>query len=196
MKQSLQSPLREPESGKELERLMVAYQQSDDGAFAELVERLSPMLKRFFFAMSVTRPYAEDLMQELRLRVHKSRNRYESGRPLLPWILTIARRTRASEYERHQRKQIWLEPLIAEFADQGSGAEALNSILDFHTMAGALPASQRDAVTMLKIAGMSLEEVAQVTGTTVGGVKQRAHRAYRRLRLIARGDKGLRSSGR
>jgi RNA polymerase sigma-70 factor (ECF subfamily) len=52
-----------------------------------------------------------------------------------------------------------------------------------------LPESQQEVVKMLKVAGLSLEETARATGSTVGSVKQKAHRAYRRLRelLIARG---------
>jgi RNA polymerase sigma-70 factor (ECF subfamily) len=52
-----------------------------------------------------------------------------------------------------------------------------------------LPQSQQEVVKMLKVAGLSLEETARATGSTVGSVKQKAHRAYRRLRelLVAQG---------
>ena len=46
---------------------------------------------------------------------------------------------------------------------------------------------------MLKVSGMSLEEVARATGTTVGAVKQKAHRAYRKLRdLLTESGGGVR----
>lgn len=41
---------------------------------------------------------------------------------------------------------------------------------------------QRETLVMLKVSGMTLEEVARATSSTVGAVKQRAHRAYERLR--------------
>ena len=47
-----------------------------------------------------------------------------------------------------------------------------------------LPDSQREVLTMLKVLGMSVDEVAGVTGSTAGSVKQKAHRAYTRLRMI------------
>ena len=47
-----------------------------------------------------------------------------------------------------------------------------------------LPESQREVVTMLKVDGLSLEEIARVTSSTTGAVKQKAHRAYERLRKI------------
>ena len=45
-----------------------------------------------------------------------------------------------------------------------------------------LSRSQREVIEMLKVAGMSLEEVARATSSTVGSVKQRVHRAYKILR--------------
>ena len=56
------------------------------------------------------------------------------------------------------------------------------------------PEAQRETLVMLKVAGMSLEEVARATSSTVGAVKQRAHRAYETLRRALgkeRGDGGL-----
>jgi RNA polymerase sigma-70 factor (ECF subfamily) len=47
-----------------------------------------------------------------------------------------------------------------------------------------LPQSQREVIFMLKVSGMSLEEVARATASTVGAVKQKAHRAYAALRRM------------
>jgi RNA polymerase sigma-70 factor (ECF subfamily) len=47
-----------------------------------------------------------------------------------------------------------------------------------------LSATERETVVMLKVTGMSLEEVARATSSTVGSVKQKAHRAYKKLRNI------------
>ena len=47
-----------------------------------------------------------------------------------------------------------------------------------------LPAAQRETIWLLKVSGLSLEEVARATGSSVGAVKQRAHRAYEKLRKI------------
>jgi RNA polymerase sigma-70 factor (ECF subfamily) len=47
-----------------------------------------------------------------------------------------------------------------------------------------LPESQREVILMLKVSGMSLEEVARATSSTVGSIKQKAHRAYAKLRKL------------
>jgi DNA-directed RNA polymerase specialized sigma24 family protein len=54
----------------------------------------------------------------------------------------------------------------------------------FEELVAALPESQREVVTMLKVDGLSIEEVARATSSTVGAVKQKAHRAYERLRKL------------
>lgn len=54
--------------------------------------------------------------------------------------------------------------------------------LNFDALIAALPESQREVITMLKVEGLSLEEVARATSSTVGAVKQKVHRAYERLR--------------
>jgi RNA polymerase sigma-70 factor (ECF subfamily) len=58
--------------------------------------------------------------------------------------------------------------------------------VDFDTLIAVLPPSQREVVSMLKVSGMSLEEVARATASSVGSVKLKAHRAYEKLRAVLR----------
>ena len=51
-------------------------------------------------------------------------------------------------------------------------------------LVAALPEAHREVVTMLKVGGLSLEEVARATSSTVGAVKQKALRAYGRWRKL------------
>jgi RNA polymerase sigma-70 factor (ECF subfamily) len=53
---------------------------------------------------------------------------------------------------------------------------------DLEVLLAPLSESQREVLRMMKVAGMSLEEVARATATSVGSVKQKVHRAYRTLR--------------
>jgi RNA polymerase sigma-70 factor (ECF subfamily) len=53
---------------------------------------------------------------------------------------------------------------------------------DLETLLAPLSESQREVIEMLKVAGMSLEEVARATSSSVGSVKQKVHRAYKKLR--------------
>jgi RNA polymerase sigma-70 factor (ECF subfamily) len=162
---------------------MVGYQKADRKAAAELVERVSPMLLRFLAGPLQTRAYAEDMLQECWLRIHRSRHTYRPGTPLLPWLFAIARYTRIDAYRR--RRQIDANELAVE--DMGVSAAGSPAIpdpveMDLWRLVEELPPSQQEVIQMLKISGLSLDEVARATGSTVGAVKQKAHRAYQRLR--------------
>lgn len=67
----------------------------------------------------------------------------------------------------------------------------VNEMQSFDAIVARLPESQREVVTMLKVTGMSLEEVARATASSVGAVKQKAHRAYESLRQILRSRSGV-----
>ena len=165
---------------------MVRYQQADQAATTQLICEVSPALLRFFIGQCKSRPEAEDLLQDTWLRIHKSRHTYRHGEPVLPWIYAIARHVKVDGYRRSYRirsKELAM-PEVPE--PPQSVVESRSSTPDFETLVAALPASQREVVSMLKVRGMSLEEVARATESSVGSVKLKAHRAYESLRVQLR----------
>jgi RNA polymerase sigma-70 factor (ECF subfamily) len=166
-----------------LDRWMERYQQADPEAPATLVGALSPALLRFFNSQVPTREQADDLLQETWLRIHRVRHTYRPGEPVLPWVYAIARRVRVDGYRRTRR--ITAHEIATEILPEPRPRlEPRNALPDFETLIGNLPEAQREVVTMLKVGGLSLEEVACATSSTVGAVKQKAHRAYSRLRKL------------
>lgn len=173
-----------------LEALLEGYQQADALAATELIRRLSPDLLRFFLAQETTRSEAEDLLQNAWLRIHKARHTYRSGAPVLPWVFAIAKHVRVDGYrKRHriQRHETGTESL-PERASPQDGASA--EVPTFESLIEGLPESQREVLTMLKVNGLSLEEVALATSSTVGAVKQKASRAYAKLRTLLLSSSG------
>jgi RNA polymerase sigma-70 factor, ECF subfamily len=168
----------------DLEELMVRYQAGDAAAVAELIQRLSGPLHRFFLAQFVSRRYADDLLQETWLRIHQVRHTYRPGQPVLPWLYAIARHIRVDHYRKARRVED-RERQVAELPEVAtpSGGRA-SSGPDLQAILGSLPDSQREVLTMLKVAGMSIEEVARATSSSSGAVKQKAHRAYEKLRRL------------
>jgi len=164
----------------EVEELMVRYQQGDGAASTALIERLSPQLYRFFLAQVVSRRYADDLLQETWLRVHQARHTWRAGEPLLPWLYALARHVRVDHYRKARRVED-RERQVEELPEK-SAAPALERGPDVERMLRELPESQREVLLMLKVSGMSIEEVARATGSSAGSVKQKAHRAYEKLR--------------
>ena len=161
---------------------MERYQEADPAAPAALIGTMSPALLRFFRSQGSSREFAEDLLQETWLRIHRVRHTYRPGEPVLPWVYAIARRVRVDYYRRRARLEkreiasdsLHLFPEVSPEKDAPSFGELL----------APLPESQREVLTMLKVNGLSLEEVARATASTVGSVKQKVRRAYSRLRVL------------
>ncbi len=165
-----------------LEMLMARYQSGDFAAATALIDRLSPQLHRFFVAQLASRSDADDLLQETWLRIHRVRHTYRPGEPVLPWFYAIARHVRVDHYRKairtaaRERRLDDVTAVAPSVPPESGHADDLESLL------APLPESQREVIEMLKVAGMSLEEVAQATSSSVGSVKQKVHRAYKKLR--------------
>ena len=147
-----------------------------------LVKALSPSFARFCRMSGDPPDQVEDILQEIWLRVHQARHTYLKGAPASPWLFGIARHVRVDSYRKRRRvtSREHSTDVLPELA-----ANAGRPVRDsrFEELLAALPESQREVLVLLKGAGMSLEEVARTMSTTVGAVKQKAHRAYERLRL-------------
>lgn len=163
---------------------MQAYQSGDGAATGELIARVSPQMYQFFLAETRNQAAAEDLLQDFWLRIHRARHTFRSGERLLPWLYAIARRVRVDAYRksrrvgRHEIRTETLPERAAATASPEASHPRLRDLLE------GLPPAQRETILLLKGAGLTLEEVARATGSSVGAVKQRAHRAYEKLRKV------------
>jgi RNA polymerase sigma-70 factor (ECF subfamily) len=171
----------------ELEALMAGYQKGDGAAAAALIERVSPALHRFFLAQATSSRHADDLLQETWLRLHQVRHTYRPGEPVLPWLYAIARHIRVDHYRRTRRLES-REQQVEQLPDSGEAPRPTGGP-DVDAALRQLPDSQREVIVMLKVTGMSLEEVARATASSVGSVKQKAHRAYEKLRELLAGGR-------
>jgi RNA polymerase sigma-70 factor (ECF subfamily) len=172
-----------PIDDRELRDLMTRYQRAEPAALDELVRRISPPLSRYFGGSRVSRHDAEDMLQDYWIRIHRSRHTYRVSEPLMPWIYAIARHTRLDA----RRKQWRLESREVLVSNVPEGRhpmlpDALRERDDFDRLIASLPDAQREVIVMLKVSGLSVAEVAKATSSTVGAVKQKAHRAYETLR--------------
>ncbi len=177
-------PREDLHNEQELRALMVRYQAGEGEAVEALVARLSPPLLRYLGGPFVDRSDAEDLLQDCWLRIHRSRHTYRPSEPVLPWIFAIARHTRLDGYRRRRRiqsREVAPAGVLAEFS---AAAPPDGGMAEVSRLLAALPESQREVIWMLKVSGMSLEEVARATSSTVGAIKQKAHRAYEKLRKV------------
>ena len=172
--------LRAPDANPEV--LMHSYQAGDPVAATTLIHLIGPALHRYFLADAASRAHADDLLQETWLRIHRVRHTYRSGEPVLPWFYAIARHVRIDHFRKVSRTTAREEKLTDASETTMAASSDRAAMEELDALLAPLPANQREVLEMLKVAGMSLEEVARATSSTVGSVKQRVHRAYKRLR--------------
>jgi RNA polymerase sigma-70 factor (ECF subfamily) len=143
---------------------------------------------------------ADDLLQETFLRIHRARGTFKAGAAAVPWAYAIARnawldhaRSASHRDERARRTNNEGEspahdrPTGPE-ADAESLAIAQQTAMRVQRALSKLPNTQREAFTLLRYEGMSVEEAAEVLGATPSAVKLRAFRAYEALRQAIASD--------
>jgi RNA polymerase sigma-70 factor (ECF subfamily) len=151
-------------------------------AFDELVRLHSRRVFNFLLQMTRQRQDAEDLAQQTFIKAFHNLHRFEPGRPLINWLLTIARRTAlnhfraAKKWEEVPEELASAGPSPARAAEQGDQTDSLWA-------RARRQLSQREFEVMwLRFAEeMSVEETARVAGLTQTHVKVIIFRARRRL---------------
>jgi RNA polymerase sigma-70 factor (ECF subfamily) len=170
-------------SAAPLEELMERYVEGSPQAFSELYRKVSPNLMGYLLRLTRDRGRAEDLLQVTFSKVHRARDRYLRGAPVLPWLFAIARRTFLDERRAARSRAEDLstdgtlpEPKPEPDAVSNDVADAIERAVD------ALPEAYREAIQLTKMSGLSIAEAASVLGTTETAVKLRVHRGYNLLR--------------
>ena len=168
-----------------LGRLLVEYQQGNRQSANDFVALLHPVLYRYFLAQTGNPAQAEDLMQECWVRIHRGRSSYRPGEPVLPWAFAIARHTKIDEYRKDSARS-HREAAVAgpgePVTDPRRAMEQSLAVSAILSRLHELPDGQREVFVLLKVHGMSVDEVATVVGSSRSAVKQKAYRAYETLR--------------
>jgi RNA polymerase sigma-70 factor (ECF subfamily) len=168
--------------------LMERLQAGDADACRELLDDIGPAVTGFLRRRIADSSELEDVYQEVFMALFEARQTYEPGRPLEPWLFAIARNVAADHLRRNWNRASWQE-LAADPPDRPdlSIDESPGSAPDLAEALEKLPPNQREAFSMLKLEGLSLEAAAERSGVTVGALKVRAHRAYKALRKLIGG---------
>lgn len=175
---------RPPGIGSNLDLLMRRYQEADLASATALIRHVSPLLYRFLATEGTCRQDVEDMLQEAWLQIHKARHTWRPAEPVLPWLYAIARHVKVDAWRKSQRIRMREQPVDSIPEPVAPSFRPVLNSPDFDTLVASLPDGQREVVTMLKLAGMSVEEVARATSSTAGAVKLKAHRAYEKLRYL------------
>ena len=176
--------------------VMLRVAAGDDGAFDYLVEKFRRPMVSFMYRMTRNQAVAEELAQEVFLRVYRSRQSYAASAKFTTWLYRIAtnlavNHARDTKYERPENTVNIDEPdtetgLTVDVADRSLNAEQV--ILRRERLAAirkhveALPERQQAAVIMHKYQGMDYKQIAGVLNLSESATKSLLFRAYETLR--------------
>jgi RNA polymerase sigma-70 factor (ECF subfamily) len=181
-------------AGESDESLMHAYARGDATAFERLYARHKGPTYRYFLRHTSDRGAADELHQDVWLKVVAARERYVAEARFTTWLYTLARH-RLVDHWRTRRGNRFTS--LDDDGDAGRPADGeaaadhadpLDRAIDAqagHRLLRALtevPAAQRDAFLLHVEAGLSLGEIAALAGVPAETIKSRLRYAYRRLR--------------
>lgn len=152
-------------------------------AFRETVSGLRPSLHRYCSRMTGSALDGEDVVQEALFQAYRKIESFDENRPLAPWLFRIAH-NRCIDFLRHKAVRAGAEAEVAaEAADSVEPAEpaglALGRAVEHLVL--TLPPKERACVLLKDVFDYSLEEIAELVDSTVGGVKAALSRGRSKL---------------
>lgn len=164
-------------------RRMEQAQAGDEEAYRLLLEDVGRELRGYFRRRVRDGHVVEDLVQETLLTLHRARHSYDPARPFEPWLYTIARNTAASAFRR-DRERARFERLAEDASPLDDAAGDAGRAPSLEGVLAVIPDTQRTALEMVKIEGVSIEAAALRAGVSPGAMRVRVHRGYRALRAL------------
>ena len=176
--------------------VMLRVKAGDDDAFGYLVQKYRRAMVGFMFRSTRTQAAAEDLAQEVFLRVYRSRESYEASAKFTTWLYRIATNL-AINHARDTKNERPENTVSVDAKDEetGKGFDIADGslsaeqnlvrrerLMTIRARVLALPEKQRTAVLMHKYQGMDYKQIAEVLRLSESATKSLLFRAYETLR--------------
>jgi RNA polymerase sigma-70 factor (ECF subfamily) len=185
-----------PSEGLSDADVMLRAKAGDDSAFDYLVQKYRRPMLNFMYRMAHNAAVAEDLAQEVFLRVYRSRESYEASAKFTTWLYRIAtnlavNHARDTRHERPEKMVSLDEPdedsgRTLDVADGSLTAEEMlvrrERLRAIRQRVQGLPERQRIAVVMHKYQQMDYRQIAEVLKLSESATKSLLFRAYETLR--------------
>jgi len=179
-----------------LEAIIQECLDGKEGAWKMLIDLFSKKVFNMAYQFSGSYQEAQDLTQDVFVKLHHTLPKYEFGKNFTAWLITLTKNYLIDEYRRTK----WEKKNRDDFDDHlrvaTSGTDdpednLLRTERQKFLWAGLnqLPADIRMAVILKEIQGKSYDETAEITGVPVGTVKSRVSRGRLHLARILQGAK-------
>ncbi len=165
------------------EELMMAYGRDDFSAFESLYRRHKDKVFGYLLMRLRDRQEAEEVFQQVFMKLHRARAGYSGSVPFLAWLFTIARNAlidHGRKQATHDKYHHYLDPCeeIAIAPDQPDADTEAKALL------ATLPEGQRQVLTLRFDEGLSFAEIGRQLQTSDANSRQLVSRAIRKLRRL------------
>ena len=171
--------------------VVTAFLAGEERAFTELVERYQTRLLNFIYRTIGDRDRAEDLVQEVFIRVYRHLHRFDRSKKFSTWAYTIASNLAKNELRNRSRNPLVLfqtmqgshddEERPLQFEDTTARPDDLFRKRHLRELVedtvAKLPEHHREVFVLRELEGKSYEEIADITHCNLGTVKSRLNRA-------------------
>jgi RNA polymerase sigma-70 factor (ECF subfamily) len=177
------------------EELMLDFQKGDVRAFEEILKRHRHGVYNFIFRFLGNRETAEEVFQEVFIKLHRAADRYQPNGKFSTWLYTIIRNQCVDTFRRKKlRETISLDgggkeedvKLVDTIASDEVPPDVLSSAHEIQTVLELalekLNADQREVFLLREKEGFKFEEIAEMTGVSVNTVKSRMRYALEGLK--------------
>jgi RNA polymerase sigma factor (sigma-70 family) len=167
------------------ESIMEAVKRGELQQATLLFERYHKRIFNFLARMAMDRTLAEDLTQNVFLRIIKYRTSYREGNRFQSWIYQVARNVFSDHYQAHKNRFsdfVDVEKISDHMADREESEEQDEKERLLHRSMAKLSEEQRELLVLTRFQQMKYEDVAAIMDTTVANIKVKVHRAILKLR--------------
>ncbi len=167
------------------ETIMEAVKRGDLQQVTLLFERHHKRIFNFLARMTVDRELAEDLTQNVFLRLIKYRTSYKEGLRFQSWMYQMARNVFSDHYQTSKKKlsgSVDIEKVSDNLEDKNVFDQQAEREEILHRSLAMLPDDQRELLVLTRFQHMKYEEVAAIMNTSVVNIKVKVHRAIAKLR--------------
>lgn len=168
---------------EEDENLMLRYIDGDDGAFGELYRRYQKNVYGFLVSR-VDRSDADELFQQTFLKLHKSRELYDPGKPFVTWLFAICRNVLKDHYRWKGRHPEAKGEELSDIHASVSPYSVNFSQVAMDELMAQLPPKQQQVIRLRFEQGLEFEEIAGTMRTTKANARQLLSRSLKALREL------------
>lgn len=166
---------------------MVMYAAGEVSAFRELFSRYEKRIYNFFLRRLGDPDRAADLFQELFLRLHRNRHRFDARRPFSAWFFTIAnnlvrdeiRMRRGIDFQTIETEDALPPSRLATPEEAAAAAEIGEKVA---LAIQLLPEAQKEVLLLARFEGLTHNQIAEITGRSEVAARQLLYRALQNLK--------------